>query len=135
MASLRFIALAHLVATVATLPQPEQLDCHEQPFKRVITLSIDGLHGSDVEKWTASRPNGSIAALLKTGYEYTNAWASAPSDSFPGTCALFTGATPKTTGVWYDDIWDRSYYSADDVNCTSLGGEGMFYVQHESSFT
>lgn len=72
------------------------------PFKHVIAISIDGMHSSDVAKWLAIRPNGSIAGLVNTGMQYTDAWTSAPSDSFPGTLAQYTGAMPPTTGVWYD---------------------------------
>lgn len=100
-----------------------EYDCNKQPFKRVISISIDGLHSSDVEKWLAYKPNSNISALLKTGYEYTDAYTSAPSDSFPGTSAFFTGSTPRTTGVWYDDVWDRSLYSPSDVTCASAGAE------------
>lgn len=119
------IALLSLVAAAAAFPgaKPEQYDCHKQPFNRVWGISIDGLHSSDVEKWLAHSPNGNIAALLKTGYEYTNAYTSAPSDSFPGTCAFYTGATPKTTGVWYDDTYDRSLYAPKDTACKTAGAE------------
>ena len=98
-------------------------DCSKTPFKRVFTFSIDGLHSSDVAKWLAYQPESNISALLKTGYEYTDAYTSAPSDSFPGTCAFYTGATPKTTGVWYDDVWDRSLFAPTDLLCSSPGAE------------
>lgn len=64
-----------------------------------------------------------------------------PSDSFPGTAALYTGATPRTTGIWYDDTWDRSLFAEGcmgppgfevhndetiDVNSTALDGGGAF---------
>jgi hypothetical protein len=57
-------------------------------YKYVLTFSVDGLHGSDVEKYVALRPKSTIAAMLANGYEYTNAYTSAPSDSFPSTLAL-----------------------------------------------
>lgn len=99
-------------------------DCHHQPFKHVVTFSVDGMHSSDVGKWMAMRPNGNISMLLQHAYEYTNAWTSAPSDSFPGTMAQYTGATPKTTGVWYDDVWDRSYYYPSSGCVGKPGAEG-----------
>ncbi|KAL8685217.1 MAG: hypothetical protein Q9218_007898, partial [Villophora microphyllina] len=80
-------------------------------YKHVAVFSVDGMHGSDVEKYVALRPQSTIAQLLKTGYEYTSAFTSAPSDSFPGTLAQFTGASPETTGVWYDDAYDRTFYA------------------------
>ncbi|KAK3675346.1 hypothetical protein LTR78_004856 [Recurvomyces mirabilis] len=110
--------------------QPDQgpggYDCKEQPFKHVITISVDGLHSSDVGKWVALSPNGNISQLLQHGYEYTNAWTTAPSDSFPGSMAQYTGATPPTTGVWYDDTWDHSYY-APSSGCAGAPGAEVVY--------
>jgi len=84
-------------------------------------FSVDGMHASDVEKYLAVRPTSNISILLATGYEYTNAYTSAPSDSFPGTMAQWTGGTPAVTGVWYDDTWDRSWY-APGSNCQGPPG-------------
>lgn len=70
-------------------------------YKHVAVFSVDGLHSSDVDKYLKVRPKSSIAALLQTAYIYPNANTSAPSDSFPGSLAQFTGATPPVTGVWY----------------------------------
>ena len=70
-----------------------------------------------------------MALLLKNAVLYTDVIGSMPTDSFPGTAALYTGATPRTTGIWYDDTWDRSLYSADS-NCT--GPPGFEVVNDES---
>jgi Type I phosphodiesterase / nucleotide pyrophosphatase len=107
----------------------EDWNCKESPFKYVVAISVDGLHSSDVMKYLSVRPKSTIAELLEHGYEYTNAYTSAPSDSFPGTLAQFTGATPKTTGVWYDDIWRRDFYEPGS-NCTGPpGAEGKRVLQ------
>jgi Type I phosphodiesterase / nucleotide pyrophosphatase len=93
-------------------------------YEHVALFSIDGFHGSDVAKYVAKRPDSTLAKLLSTGYEYTNAFTSAPSDSFPGSQIQFTGATPRTTGVWYDDTYDRTFF-ARGSNCTGPpGAEG-----------
>jgi hypothetical protein len=39
---------------------------------------------------------------------YQQALTSKPSDSFPGLTALVTGATPRSTGAFYDVSYDRS---------------------------
>ena len=91
-------------------------------YKHVAVFSIDGFHSSDVGKYVTLRPNSTLAQLLETGYEYTNTYTSAPSDSFPGTVAQFTGASPITTSVWYDDIWYRDYYPPFSVNGTHCQG-------------
>lgn len=46
-------------------------------YKHVAAFSIDGFHSSDVDKYVALRPGSTIAKLLATGYEYTNAFTSA----------------------------------------------------------
>ncbi|KAI4254116.1 MAG: hypothetical protein LQ352_003283 [Teloschistes flavicans] len=99
-------------------------------YQHVAVFSVDGMHGSDVEKFVALRPQSTIAQLLETGYEYTNAFTSAPSDSFPGTLAQFTGASPKTTGVWYDDAYDRTFYppfSETKMHCEAPAGAEVVY--------
>lgn len=67
-------------------------NCQQSPFKHVVTFSVDGLHSSDVGKWLALKPNSNISQLVQQGYEYTDAYTTAPSDSFPGmvsTCTKF----------------------------------------------
>lgn len=113
-----------------TLAAPSKNHGHGQgAYKHVAIFSIDGMHGSDVEKYISLRPQSTIAQLLESGYEYTNAFTSAPSDSFPGTLAQFTGASPKTTGVWYDNAYDRTYFapfSQSKKHCQGpTGAEGL----------
>jgi len=100
-------------------------------YKYVATFSVDGLHGSDVEKYVAVRPQSTIAGMLEHAYLYSNAYTSAPSDSFPGSLNQFTGAHPRTTGVWYDDTYDRTFYppfSTTGTNCAGpAGAEGFQY--------
>ncbi|KAF2474960.1 type I phosphodiesterase/nucleotide pyrophosphatase [Lindgomyces ingoldianus] len=103
--SILLFSLAGQAIGSPLLPRKDGVD-----VKHVAVFSIDGLHNSDIDKWLALGPSN-ISKLLGTGYRYTNAWATFPSDSFPGTLAPYTGATPRTTGVWYDDIWDRSFFA------------------------
>jgi hypothetical protein len=53
-------------------------------YKHVVALSVDGLHGSDVDKYVALRPKSVIASLLSTGIEYNNAYASGVSGDLWG---------------------------------------------------
>ena len=108
------VGLTTLAAVGLTAVTPRNDNDHRYNF--VATFSVDGMHGSDVEKYVALRPKSTIAKLLQNGYEYTNAFTTSPSDSFPGTLAQFTGSGPRTTGVWYDDAYDRSLY-APKSNC------------------
>jgi predicted AlkP superfamily pyrophosphatase or phosphodiesterase len=59
-------------------------------FQHVAIFSVDGLHGSDIDKWLAKGPSN-ISKMLDNGYRYSNAWTTFPSDSFPGTLAQYTG--------------------------------------------
>ena len=76
-------------------------------FKHVAAFSVDGLHNSDIDKWLAVRKFSTISAMLEHGWRYTNTNTTFPSDSFPGTLAQYSGAFPRDTGLWYDDIWRR----------------------------
>ena len=111
-------AAAFAISAVEANPVPKA------KYKYVAAFSIDGFHSSDVEKYVSARPGSTIAQLLKTGYEYTNAKTSAPSDSFPGTLNQFTGASPRTTGVWYDDAYDRTFYLPSSGCKGPAGAEG-----------
>ena len=78
--------------------------------RRVLLVSVDGLHQYDVATCVANGSCPNLAALAHAGTTYTNATSSQPSDSAPGLMALVTGGDPKLTGVYYDDAYDRTMY-------------------------
>ena len=78
--------------------------------RHVLLISVDGIHQTDAAHYIAANPRSTLAQLAIHGVEYTNAHTPTPSDSFPGLLALVTGGTPKTTGVYYDDSYDRTLY-------------------------
>src|SRR3974377_1355508 len=69
-------------------------------IKRVLLISVDGLHALDLTNYVAAHPNSTLTLLSSHGKTYTNASTSQPSDSFPGLAALVTGGSPTTTGFW-----------------------------------
>ena len=85
-------------------------------IKRVLLISIDGMHAVDFANCTSGLAgiNGgasycpNLAALGETGTTYTDTSTSKPSDSFPGLMALMTGGSPRTVGAFYDVAYDRS---------------------------
>jgi hypothetical protein len=87
----------------------------------VLLISIDGLHGIDLQRFVATHPNSALAKLSRTGVTYANAHAPVPTDSFPGLLALTTGGHPASTGVYYEVSYDRSLY-APHSNCTGNPG-------------
>jgi len=90
--------------------------------KHVLLISIDGLHEIDLTNFVKANPDSALAKLAAHGTHYTNASTTKPSDSFPGMLALVTGGTPKSTGVYYDDSYDRAL-SAPGSDCKDKGTE------------
>ena len=72
---------------------------NDKVYKHVVAFSVESLHDSDVEKYVALRPASTIATLLKTAYEYTDCYTSAPSYSYLSVAAFVTGSSPRTTGI------------------------------------
>ena len=97
-------------------------------IERVLLISVDGLHAVDVANCTASGLCPNLERLADHGTTYTNASTTKPSDSFPGLLAPLTGGTPKTTGVFYDDSYDRQFF-APASNCQGTPGTEMNYAE------
>jgi hypothetical protein len=95
------------------------------PISHVLLLSIDGLHASDLARFVRDHPNSTLAHLSENGVTFTNASTSKPSDSFPGLLSMVTGGSPSSTGVFYDDSFDRSL-SAPGSNCATKGTEVVY---------
>ncbi|MDF3298839.1 alkaline phosphatase family protein [Streptomyces tropicalis] len=87
------------------------------PVRHVLLLSVDGLHQSDLAWYTARHPSSALARLVRGGVQYTDARTTTPSDSFPGMTAQLTGGGPGTTGVYYDDTYDRALLPAGTTDC------------------
>jgi Type I phosphodiesterase / nucleotide pyrophosphatase len=87
----------------------------------VLLISIDGMHGVDLQRFVSAHPYSAVGKLARTGVTYENAHAPVPTDSFPGLLALTTGGHPVSTGVYYEVSYDRSLY-APKSNCTGTPG-------------
>jgi acid phosphatase len=104
------------------------------PFAHVLLLSVDGLHQADVADpilQSSTTPSGApvlqnILGLQQQGVTYDNASTTSPSDSFPGELSMLTGAHPGTTGVFYDDSYDRKLLPPAIVGSTVPGTETMY---------
>ena len=100
----------------AIAAQGQNSDLNHGKVKRVLLISVDGMHAVDfkncadgvagVDGGEPYCPN--IAALRSTAANYVAASTSRPSDSFPGLMSIVSGATPRTMGVYYDVAYDRS---------------------------
>lgn len=78
------------------------------------------MHGVDLDRYVAARPNSALAALAAAGVRYANVATPFPSDSFPGALAVATGGTPKSTGIYYDLAYDRQL-SPPGSKCATAG--------------
>ena len=102
-----------LIASTTPAPAHANDDDGHSHIKHVLLISIDGMHAVDFENCAngISGANGgapycpTLAALGKTGLNYTRTTTSRPSDSFPGLMALVTGGSPRTVGAFYDVAW------------------------------
>lgn len=93
-----------------------------QGVKHTLLISIDGLHQQDLAGCVAAATCPNIASLANTGVTYTGANTPGLSDSVPGLAALVTGGSPKSTGLFYDDVYDRHLYAGTDATCTGTQG-------------
>lgn len=104
------VLAALLAASLLPLSLPVHADDGggRNHVKHVLLISVDGLHALDLSNYVSVHPGSTLAALSHHGVTYTNAATSQPSDSFPGLAALVTGGSPTTTGLWYDDTYNRA---------------------------
>jgi len=86
-----------------------------------LLISVDGMHAVDYLNCVSAGTCPNLAALGRTGVNYTRTSTSKPSDSAPGLMALVTGGTPRLVGVFYDVAYDRVL--APPLNDT---GNGVF---------
>src|SRR5947209_1251384 len=86
--------------------------------KRVLLLSIDGMHALDLARFVKGNTNSTLALLLRSAVNYTTASSAKPADSFPGMMAIATGGSPISTGVYFDSSYDRSLWPS---NANTLG--------------
>src|SRR6267142_1388173 len=105
------VSLSAITAHAQGLGQRDEI-------KRVLLISVDGLHALDVARYVDSHPNSTLTQLSKHGITYSNARTPANSDSFPGLLALVTGGSPVTGDLYYDVSYDRSYFANGDSICS-----------------
>src|SRR5215470_10242170 len=118
MGTLSRVALTALVAAAcaaggaiaARADDEDRHHHHLEGIKHVLLLSVDGLHAVDLANCQAAETCPNLSRLTEHGVTYANASASKPSDSFPGMLAHVTGATARSTGVFYDDSYDRTLF-------------------------
>jgi len=97
-------------------------DDHRHVVEHVLIISVDGMHAQDLARCIADGTCPHIAALARHGVTYANAFTPGLSDSVPGLAALVTGGGPRSTGLFYDDVYDRTLYAGTDTQCAGRPG-------------
>ncbi|WP_051709946.1 alkaline phosphatase family protein [Andreprevotia chitinilytica] len=115
-------ATEHKTASTTTAPVTATSAVRAE---RVLLISVDGMHQQDLARFVADHPTSTMAALSRSGITYNGANTPTPSDSFPGLLALIAGGTPASTGVYYDDSYDRNLSPAGS-DCSQRGAEVVF---------
>ncbi len=97
--------------------------------EHVLLISVDGLHQSDLAWYVQTHPQSAMAWLSAQGVDFNNASTPFPSDSFPGMVGQVTGGNPATTGIYYDDSWNRTLFPAGTTNCAGAapGAEVTYF--------
>ncbi|CAJ9694097.1 alkaline phosphatase family protein [Burkholderia pseudomallei] len=120
-------ALAFAGAASAAAVQDRDHDSRPVDAKRVLLVSIDGLHEQDLTRCIGANTCPNLALLAKSGVTYTNARTPGLSDSFPGLAALVTGGSPKSAGLFYDVSYDRTLYAPSDATCSGKQGWNVVF--------
>ena len=114
-----------LLVSAALFAQGATAEGIKGAIKHVLLISVDGLHDADLTTFVKANPTSAMATLAAMGVHYDHATSGLPSDSFPGLLALVTGGSPKSTGVYYDDSYDRAL-SAPGSDCSVKGTEVVY---------
>jgi len=119
-------ALAAKAASVAAASSAATFVVPSTGIRRILLVSVDGMHAADFYKWVSNNPTSNIASLYSHGIDYPNVTAPTPSGTFPGILAVTTGGSPKTTGVYGEDVFDRTLYPPGS-NCTGNAGTEVIF--------
>jgi predicted AlkP superfamily pyrophosphatase or phosphodiesterase len=131
-AALFGVVLSPVIALADDGDRPHHRD-HDR-IRHVLLISIDGFHAVDLQTCVAAHTCPHLARLAEHGTTYTHASTTKPSDSFPGLLAQLTGGTSKSTGVYYDDSYDRKLFAPATNSpggpCTSGPGAETQYAEN-----
>ena len=91
----------------------------ESPVRLVLQITVDGLRGDLLQRYSRHFGDGGFRYLLDEGVVYTNAhYQHANTETIVGHATLATGATPAVHGlvgnVWYDSESGELAYNIED---------------------
>src|SRR6266702_6057732 len=114
------ITLSTLLCLIPALVTTSAL-ADDHKIRRVLVISIDGMHALDFALWTKNNPASALANLAARGVSYTNTTTTKPSDSIPATVGIFSGGSPAVGGMYYDDAYNRAWFPPGS-NCIGTPG-------------
>jgi len=94
----------------------------DHKIRRVLVISIDGMHALDMALWVKNHSTSALAKLSAQGINYSNASTTKPSDSIPSTVGIFTGGSAAVGGMYYDDAYNRSWFAPTNLTCSGTPG-------------
>jgi Type I phosphodiesterase / nucleotide pyrophosphatase len=120
-----------LASSAATSRPAQTLSGTSGGVKHVLLISVDGLHQQDLAWYASNYPHSTLASLERHGLEYSHAMTPFPSDSSPGMYGQVTGGDPRTTGIYYDSVWNYDVFppGTPPTGCTGPvpGGPAMYH--------
>lgn len=126
--AMRQAGAALAIGLMALTGAAQRAGAHEMhDAKRVLLISIDGLHEQDLARCTSANTCPNLAVLTQSGVTYTEARTPGLSDSFPGLAALVTGGSPKSAGLFYDVSYDRTLFAPADTTCSGKQGWNVVF--------
>lgn len=113
---------AFTLAVALALPAATASGHQSQPrsHPRVLLISVDGLHQSDLSRYVSTHPRSALASLVQRGISFSHAQTPVPSDSFPGMVGQVTGGNPRTTGIYYDVSYDHGLLPPGTTSCPGV---------------
>src|ERR1700680_3063846 len=81
------IAVSTLFYMAPALFSTSALFGDDHKIRRVLVISIDGMHALDMALWVKNHPDLALGQLSARGVSYTNASPTKPGDSIPATVA------------------------------------------------
>ncbi|HXP75865.1 MAG TPA: alkaline phosphatase family protein [Stellaceae bacterium] len=115
------LATAALLAGVSAASAQADYKPAQGTPKHAVLIFIDGFRADLLDPEIAPH----IAALGRAGTRFANAEVGFPSDSMPGILGPLTGASPKGTGIPYDEYYDRHYKLAIEITETVTVPPGL----------
>jgi hypothetical protein len=125
------LAIAAVIGAIglSSVARADDDNRRDRDVWHILLISVDGMHAVDLQRWIKGHPEGALAELAERGTTYSQAFTTAPSDSFPGMIAQVTGGTPLSAGVFYDDSYDRTLY-APASNCVGTAGAETQFAEN-----